>query len=307
MLKSEVYIGPAGWSYPDWNGIVYPRRKPRGFDPLAYIASYFNLIEINSTFYRIPTADTCRSWAKRVQHNDAFVFSVKAFQEFTHKKAPIDHGDVGRFKKAVGPLYDAGVLSAVLIQFPWSFRFREETRDHVCALTESFSPFPTAVEVRHASWSGAVALDMFREQGMTLCGIDQPIIGDSLEPDVFLPGEAGHYFRLHGRNYKRWFDRKANRDDRYDYLYSSHELTRIQKRIQSAAATPGKVHVVLNNHFRGQAVANALQLKNMIEGTRARAPAHLRDRYPQLAAHTQVFPAPSATDRAQRTLFEEDE
>jgi uncharacterized protein YecE (DUF72 family) len=152
-----------------------------------------------------------------------------------------------------------------------------------------------------------VALDMFRERGMTLCGIDQPIIGDSLEPDVFLPGEAGHYFRLHGRNYKCWFDRKANRDDRYDYLYSSHELTRIQKRIQSAAATPGKVHVVLNNHFRGQAVANALQLKNMIEGTRARAPAHLRDRYPQLAAHTQVFPAPSATDRAQRTLFEEDE
>ncbi|MCK5713481.1 MAG: DUF72 domain-containing protein, partial [Hyphomicrobiaceae bacterium] len=57
-LRTPIYIGPAGWSYPDWAGSVYPPKKQRDFDPLEFISSYFNLIEINSTFYRLPARET---------------------------------------------------------------------------------------------------------------------------------------------------------------------------------------------------------------------------------------------------------
>jgi uncharacterized protein YecE (DUF72 family) len=307
ISRSEVYIGPAGWSYPDWEGVVYPRPKPRSFDPLVYLSSYFNLIEINSTFYRIPTVSTCRSWAGRVADQEGFAFSVKAFREFTHKRGPLHDHDVRAFTTAIAPLWDAGVLNTVLIQFPWSFKFSPDARDYVHTLTRGLSPIPVTVEVRHASWSADAALNFFRDHGVTLCGIDQPIIGASLQPDVFSPGSAGCYFRLHGRNRANWFDANANRDARYDYLYSAAELSAIRERIDRAAATPQKTHVVLNNHFRGQAVANALQLKAMVEGRKMPAPPQLLASYPRLVEvlrPEQHGPAPSRTDSTQVGLFE---
>src|SRR5919109_731050 len=81
----RIRIGPAGWSYPDWEGQVYPKPKPRGFDPLAYLAQYFDTIEINSTFYRIPAATMTRSWATRVSDHPTFRFTGKLWQGCTHE------------------------------------------------------------------------------------------------------------------------------------------------------------------------------------------------------------------------------
>ena len=63
---SNFYFGIAGWSYPDWKGIVYPADRSRRFDDLAFIASFFDAVELNNTFYRIPASKVVEGWARRV-------------------------------------------------------------------------------------------------------------------------------------------------------------------------------------------------------------------------------------------------
>src|SRR3954468_17257151 len=84
--SSEVRIGTSGWNYPSgkgtWNGIFYPKRRPKGFDELAYYAEHFDTVEVNSTFYGQPRAEVCRGWAERTP--SGFEFSIKLYQKFTH-------------------------------------------------------------------------------------------------------------------------------------------------------------------------------------------------------------------------------
>jgi uncharacterized protein YecE (DUF72 family) len=81
-----IRIGPAGWSYKDWEGIVYPVSKPKGFHPASYLAQYFDTIEINSTFYRSPEAGIAKGWARRVEGNPNFRFTARLFRSFTHAR-----------------------------------------------------------------------------------------------------------------------------------------------------------------------------------------------------------------------------
>src|SRR5271169_2421972 len=83
-----VRIGPAGWAYKDWAGIVYPSRKPKGFSAPAYLAGYFDTIEINTSFYGPPKAETWRKWLEQVAHNERFLFTAKMSQWFTHETGP---------------------------------------------------------------------------------------------------------------------------------------------------------------------------------------------------------------------------
>ncbi|UCG51262.1 MAG: DUF72 domain-containing protein [Candidatus Latescibacterota bacterium] len=281
-MKPKVYIGPAGWSYPDWNGVVYPTTRTRVFDPLEYLASYFNLIEINSTFYRIPSPRVTQTWTRRVSMSDDFRFTVKAHGDMTHHRVPASQNEVSEFKKAIDPLFEDGRLGAVLIQFPWSFRMSPDTQTYVQELTRWFSPLPTAVEVRHGSWGSDRATAFFRDNEIALCGIDQPRIGNSIGPSSFVPGGSQAYFRLHGRNKENWFDKEAGRDARYDYLYSKQELSFWRTQIEEVSKGVERLFVVLNNHFRGQAVANALQLRAMLTGRKHAAPPELIAAYPQL-------------------------
>jgi uncharacterized protein YecE (DUF72 family) len=276
----HIHIGPAGWSYPDWEGIVYPATKSRSFDPLRYLASYFDLIEINSTFYRTPSRSTCRRWVARVEEKPEFVFTAKAPQEMTHHSQPASQSDVAAFKTAIEPLFESHRLGALLIQFPWSFRASPAATAYVRTLTDWFRPFPTAVEVRHGTWGTPRGLSFFRQTGITLCGIDQPVIGDSLAPGTYVPGAGRAYFRLHGRNNEKWFSREAGRNERYNYLYGVSELTGWRDTVRAAGTRVENVYVVLNNHFRGQAVVNALQLRAMLTGRRSTAPGSLVSSFP---------------------------
>jgi uncharacterized protein YecE (DUF72 family) len=258
---------------------MYPLPRPRGFDPLAYVSSYLNLVEINSTFYRIPTPATCRRWLSRVAIHPHFLFTAKAHQAFTHRD---DAGPAERtqFLRAMEPLQEGGRLGAVLLQFPWSFRFDAPARQRLHKLAADFQGLPLAVEVRHAGWESDDAQSYLAEQPFAVCGIDQPVIGESLRPYRYRAGPAGAYFRFHGRNYRNWFANDVGRDARYDYLYRESEL--------SPWADVIRVFVVLNNHFRGQGPANAFDLAAMLLGRAVPAPAAIRRAFPSLAPHTTV-------------------
>jgi len=300
-LRTRVFIGPAGWSYPDWAGAVYPHKKPRDFDPLEYISSYFNLIEINSTFYRAPAPETSRRWAERVAGNPDFRFTLKAHRDFTHASAAPSASAAETFKRTIAPLLDADRLVCVLLQFPWSFKNTQKNRRRIEATIAALRPFPVAVELRHGGWGRDGAIESLVDSGTTVCAVDQPVIGDSLPFRSYRAGEVGTYFRLHGQNKSEWFKPGTNRDLRYNYLYSRGELASIADAVRGASETAKQTVVVLNNHFRGQAVANALELKSMLSGEKVRVPRGLSDAMPRLRSVALPNPNEEVT---QRGLFD---
>lgn len=299
-LPQNIHIGPAGWDYPDWDGIFYPPSRKRGFDALAYIASYFTLVEINSTFYRVPAPAVTRRWTERVADRPSFTFTLKAHQSLTHQGDDGTPAELAPLCHAIDPVAQAGRLGAVLLQFPWSFRFEDESRQHLDRRIEELRAYPLAVEVRHGSWETPEASSYLGGLGVTVCGIDQPVMGDSLRPYHYRTGAAGAYFRFHGRNYKNWFAEDAGRDARYDYLYTRDELSPWAAVIKKAAAENTATHVVLNNHFRGQAPANAFELAFLLTGRAWPAPDRMRRAFPRLTEST----TRSMGDDGERTLFD---
>jgi len=274
-----VRVGVAGWSYPDWEGLVYPK-TPR-FDGLSYLATFFDTLEINSSFYRIPSARTTSSWVKRVRTNPEFRFTLKLYKGFTHERTATA-ADERMFAETLAPLTDAGVLGAVLLQFPWSFKNDPESRGYLSATLERFAHHPLVVEVRHGSWNQPEFYSFLAERGAGFCNIDQPLIGRALAPSERTTGSVG-YVRLHGRNYRDWFREDAGRDARYNYLYSEEELDPWVERISEVSGNTSSTYVVANNHFRGQAVVNALQIRSRIEKRKVKAPSGLFEHYPVLA------------------------
>jgi uncharacterized protein YecE (DUF72 family) len=276
-------VGVAGWSYPDWEGVVYPK-TPR-FDGLAYLSRFLDSIEVNSSFYRIPSPRTTASWAKRVRDNPRFRLTMKLYRGFTHERSA-GSIEARAFELALAPLVEAGALGALLLQFPWSFKNAPESREELERLLDRFRLYPLVVEVRHSSWIEKSFFDALRERGVGFCNIDQPVIGRSIGPSGVTTGRLG-YVRLHGRNYQDWFREDAGRDARYDYLYSEEELDPWVEKISELSETASETYVITNNHFRGQAVVNALQIRARLERKRVKAPASLVERYPVLERITE--------------------
>lgn len=279
----RVRIGPAGWSYDDWKGRVYPEERPRDFDPLAYLARYFDVIEVNSSFYRPPPRRWTRSWARRVADNPRFRFTAKLWRRFTHERdeAP-EAGDVAAVREGFDALAEEDRLAAVLVQFPWSFKNGPEEREWLEGVVDAFDVYPLAVEVRHDSWDDPDALEWLADRGVGLASIDQPLHDHSLGPVVRRTGPVS-YFRFHGRNYETWFAEGRPSHERYDYLYDEEELRPWVERIREAAADAATkaVIAITNNHYRGQAAVNALQLKSWSRDAPVDVPEPLRRAYPE--------------------------
>lgn len=278
----DIRIGPAGWSYADWRGRVYPESAGAKFDTLALVAKYFDTAEINSTFYRPPTPVTARSWLERVQHNPDFTFTAKLYQVFTHTRGKATAEDEKAFRAGMDPLAEAGKLGAVLMQFPWSFRNEMEERSYLNQLIKRFWDYPLVVELRHESWNSPRILQTLEDLGVGLCDIDQPIFANSIKPSAEVTSPIG-YVRLHGRNYQNWFREEANALERYDYLYSPEELTPWIDRIREVALKANRTYVITNNHARGQSLVNAFELLAQLEEQRVPGPAKLVESYPRLA------------------------
>jgi uncharacterized protein YecE (DUF72 family) len=280
--QSSVRVGPAGWNYKDWEGMVYPPGLGRSFDPLAFLAEYFDTIEINSSFYAPPRPADAASWARRVSNNPRFRFTAKAWQRLTHEAKDATEAslvaDSDAVRRSLAPLAEAGVLGAVLIQFPWSFRHTPENVSRLEKIFHLLADYPLAVEVRHGSWNSDAFYEFLRNNRVAFCNIDQPVIGNSMKPSARVTAEVG-YFRMHGRNYGSWFAEDAGRDARYDYLYSKEEIRYISRQIHSIGQSAKETYAITNNHFRGQALVNALEILEELDAQPPAVPPLLASSY----------------------------
>ena len=309
----SVRIGTSGWSYPGgrgtWNGVFYPAKdaRPRGFDELEFYARWFDVVEVNATFYGQPRAKTTQAWADRTP--PGFEFAVKLFQKFTHPSmflaavaahAPgasdaalaaagdVRQADVDEFKAGVEPLALAGKLGPLLVQFPPSFTADGAGVDYLGWLLRTFADYPVAVELRHKSWSdaGDDTAALLAAYGAAWALIDEPKFRFSIRqnwaaPVGTSPGRFA-YARFHGRNAAEWWSHGAA-EDRYNYLYSGEELAPLGEAVASLSARVKKAYLFFNNHFSAQGVANAVQLRRQLgDPVRSPLPPALVERFPWL-------------------------
>ena len=307
----SIRIGTSGWSYPTgegtWNGIFYPRggQRPRGrgkFDELAFYAEHFDTVEINSTFYRIPSAATAASWAKRTPPD--FEFALKLFQKFTHPETfqkatgadPLDLGrkDVDEFRAAIEPLASAGKLGALLAQFPASFKNEPDSRGYLEWLLDRFREYEMAVELRHRSWSDAPeeTLKLLAEFGAAWTQIDEPKFRFSIRQNLLPNLKTFYYLRLHGRNAAQWWSHEKS-EDRYNYLYSTEELEPFAEAVEEATRREvKKAYLYANNHFSAKSVANAAILKHQLgQDLPGEYLPEMVERYPDLEGLVKILPA----------------
>jgi|UniRef100_A0A7V6DPG8 uncharacterized protein YecE (DUF72 family) len=274
-------IGPAGWDYQDWQGVVYPPGV-KGTDRLTFLAALFEAVEINVTFYRPVAPQQTLRWSEAVATNPDFRFTAKLLNIFTHERQLPDR-EVGEFQSGLLPLLHAGRLGALLAQFPYSFHHTEENRAYLAELKKRFQDFPVAVEVRHRSWQQKAVREFLAEIGLDFCNIDQPQVSYSLGKTVWATGPVG-YLRAHGRHKEKWFEFGEDREARYDYLYGPEELEELGGRVRELGAKAQEVYVIFNNHPRGQAVANALEMAHILTGRLFPLPDGLVRAFPRLTA-----------------------
>jgi len=223
----------------------------------------------------VPPPTHAKSWVRRVANNPAFKFTTKIYRGFTHDPSQLAADDVKAFRNYLDPLAGANRLGAVLLQFPWSFKSSPESRARLDALFADFRDYPLALEVRHASFQDDDFLRYLDESGVAWVNVDQPLFQDSVKPAAAVTGPLG-YVRLHGRNYEKWFAH-AESWERYNYLYSPAELSPWVERIHTMAREK-ETYVITNNHFRGQAIVNAAELKEAL-GIEGKVPPQLKEVY----------------------------
>jgi len=279
-------IGTAGWSYPHWNGLVYPKSYAAGSHPLEQLARQFDVVEINSSFYQPLKPEVVKLWIKKVQRNPRFQFTAKLHQRFTHARM-LEDAEITTFKEGLMPLLRARKLGALLMQFPWSFKFTGENREFFIKLRRAFGEFPLVAEMRHSSWLAEEAVGTFIDYRVGFCNIDQPEFTRAMPPTAFLTSGVG-YVRLHGRNPQNSlgaYDKSAPRQRQHDYLYSEAQLAEWAARIESVGRYAESTFVIFNNDAGAKSVVNALQLKAMITGVHGVAPIELRRKYPVELEH----------------------
>jgi len=281
-LPRSLYCGPSGWSYPHWNGVVYPKLKPRGFHALEDLSTYFDAVEINTSFYQSIQPELASLWLRKVEHNPKFLFTVKLGRRFTHERS-LAAAEVARFKEGLWPLQRARKLGCVLMQFPWAFRYTEENRTFLIALRRAFHEFQLVAEMRHSSWLHEEALGTLIDHRIGFVNIDQAPYTKGMPATSALTSRIG-YVRLHGRNPQHWerdFGRPARAVAAHDYLYSQKELQEWKQRVDNIQQHAATTFVFANNDAGGKSVVNALEIAQMLGDDRRRAPAQLIERFPE--------------------------
>lgn len=267
---ANIYIGTSGWSYPKgegaWTGYFYPKGK---IDELEYYSQFFNTVEINSSFYRPPNPGYVYNWARKVPDN--FLFTVKLWQKFTHPKmykeatgdeAVISQADVDLFNRGIEPLNKYGKLGVLLAQFPPSFTNDDFGRQILNAVMKTFRHYRLAVELRHISWSNdSDVAKLLSENKVTWVQIDEPKFKSSVAEELPLTSDVA-YFRFHGRNREMWW--KGDSETRYKYLYSQQEIEELASKVSVAAEKCKFTFALFNNHWRGYAPRNAVDMKKAL-------------------------------------------
>ena len=285
---SELLIGTSGYDYPEWKGGFYPENLKRK-DFLIFYATQFNALELNNTFYNMPTAERLLSFYERSEGR--LNFSVKANRLLTHEIGTDWQTVAKDFKAALEPLNEKERLSAVLFQLPESFHYTNDNRIYLAKLIAEFEGFPVMVEFRHKEWIRESVFEGLekRKAGIVFCDMPQlKNLPDGTVMGTPFIGENA-YIRLHGRNEGAWYAHApkaqtsiisahangakatytaretSNGSDRYCYDYSDEELAQFVPIIKAAGREGKKVQVYFNNHPNGSGAKNAISLKKMIE------------------------------------------
>lgn len=256
---SSVLVGTSGYSYLDWVGSVYPEGTlPEEF--LSRYAALFRTVELNVSFYRMPSVGQARRLLS--QAGPSLHFSVKANEALTHRLDASSWKETARaFRAALDPFRAADRLAAVLFQFPQSFDYGIGARRYLDALLAELAGLPLAVEFRCPDWYNNRVIDAFRARHAALVSIDTPDLS-GLPPTMDVVTAPLAYVRLHGRNAADWWG--SDSASRYDYSYADSELDAWADRIKGIASQAERVLVYFNNPQRGQAVANARTLSLML-------------------------------------------
>ena len=242
MTDADILLGTSGWSYAEWEGNFYRKGEKR---KLRAYSSVFKTVEIDSTFYRVPSKGTVLGWL-RYSPSD-FVFSAKIPKTITHDKKLGLKGDISSdlkaFLEVMRPLQLGGKLACLLVQLPPSYDFNPE---NLASFFRQADPlFRYAVEFRHLSWMREETWQLLKERDVAYVNVDEPL----LPPEVHITTDLA-YFRWHGRGEKPWFN----------YRYSTDELDPWIPKVKEAATQTKRIYGYFNNHFHGYAPENCLYL-----------------------------------------------
>lgn len=241
-----MLLGTCGWSYQEWVGLFYPNNRVA---KLPFYAKVFDTVEVDSSFYKMPTRSMVKGWEKAT--GQSFRFSLKLPKTITHGKGLIGVEDeLEAFLGVIKPLQDADKLGCVLIQLGPNFTF-----DRVARLESFLAALPEdirfAVEFRHDSWNRDDTWDLLKRYNVANTITDSPI--EFLANPVITADHA--YVRWHGRGKKIW----------YNYNYSEEELLAWAQKMKAIMSKAPLTYAYFNNHYNAKAPANTLQLLQMID------------------------------------------
>lgn len=291
----DVVLGTCSWTDRTMAEAYYPRGVSTPEARLRYYAERFDTVEVDSSFYALPTAANARRWAERTP--DGFTFHVKAFGLMTKHSVDervlpaelrsfeyevTDRGRVAHpsgemversfelFREALAPLEEAGRLGGVLMQFPPYFdatdhRRRMDNLGYIEFAREQLGDLAMFVEFRHPSWVAdrviAETLGFLEERGISFVSVDAPQLASrTTMPPVTAATAPWSYVRFHGRNAATWHGRSASAADRFDYLYTPDELREWEQPVRDLAADSERTWAMFNNCKRDYAPRNARDL-----------------------------------------------
>ena len=259
-----IRLGTCSWADAGLLATWYPPSVRTSEERLRHYAQRFDMVEVDSPFYRLPTPETTARWAERTP--DGFTFHVKASGELTGHR-PADLADsVRAFRAAVEPLEASGKLRGVLLQYPpWVAKSREAARGilETAALLEPLVP---VVEFRHASWlvpeELETTLELCRRNGLAFVSLDTP--GNAL-PMVAAATHELAYVRFHGRNRETWFKKVDTSAERFDWLYDRAELAEWVEPLRRLDEEAVEVHALFNNNRDDFAPRSAQLLRGLLD------------------------------------------
>ena len=245
-------VGCSGWSYPHWRGCVYPRDAP-ATRWLQLYSQRFDVVEVNATFYRLPTRRAVEQWVRETP--DDFVFTVKASRYLTHVKRLRElRQGLRRLRERIAPLETAGKLGPLLWQLPPNFA-RDDAR--LAAALDELGPGRHAFEFRHPSWFTEEVVALLRAHDVAF------VVADSRRRALPVPGRTASW------TYVRFHDGRGRKGN-----YSERQLAEWAVRLRRGR---GGGYVFFNNDWEGFAVANALRFGDVLEtGRRASRPRQRR-------------------------------
>ena len=276
MVTPSLRLGPSGFLHPEWKGLVYPKAASIRRHALSTLAAYLDMVEIDVTAERAIRPETAQVWLSAVRDNPQFEFTALLHRAFTHERR-LDPASIAPWKQGLMPLLSVRKLGAVVMQFPWAFRYTHENREFLIELRRTFHEFPLVAEFRHESWCREEGLGTLIDYHIGLVNVDQPEYFRAMPPTALLTAPVA-YVRLHGRRGREQAqDFTASKLP--PYLYCRNELEDWIPRIGRLASHAARTYVVATNFHGARSVVNSLQLAYLLGDTQRPAPPELLEIY----------------------------